>query len=330
MNRRDLFMLAASAALSPLPAAAQQVAKPARLGYLAMDLAGADPSPMNTFLQALYNLGYAEGRNLVIEYRDAAGHPERFPTLAAELVALDVDIIVAAGGTLGALAAKRATIAIPIVFPVVGNPVGEGLVSSLARPGGNITGLSVVSTELIGKLFELLKEAVPGLSRIALLLKPDATPSDANELRLAEAQVAARALRVQLQIVEVKGPSDFDRAFAKISEGRADGLIVLATPVFDSARQRLLDLAAESRLPAIYSFKGYVEAGGLMSYGPSLDDNFRRAAAYVDKILKGAKPGDLPVEQPSKFELVINLKAVKALGITIPQSLLSRADDIIE
>jgi len=316
--------------VAPLAAEAQQAAKSARIGYLATNLVAGDARTREAFLQGLHDLGYVEGVNLLIEYRDAAGKSDRFPALAAELVALKVDVIVTSGGTLAALAAKQATTTLPIVFTAAGNPVGEGLVASLARPGGNVTGLSVVSTDTIGKSLELLTQAVPGLSRIALLLKPDAVPDRANKDRLKLADVAARALGVRLQVVEAKGPEDFDRAFSDMTKGRASALAVLATPVFDSNRGRLVDLAAKARLPTVYSYRSYVEAGGLMSYGPDLADSFRRAATYVDKILKGAKPADLPVEQPTKFELVINLKTAKALGLTIPPSLLGRADEVIQ
>jgi putative ABC transport system substrate-binding protein len=316
--------------VTPLAAEAQQAAKSARIGYLATNLVAGDARTREAFLQGLHDLGYVEGVNLLIEYRDAAGKSDRFPALAAELVALKVDVIVTSGGTLAALAAKQATTTLPIVFTAAGNPVGEGLVASLARPGGNVTGLSVVSTDTIGKSLELLTQAVPGLSRIALLLKPDAVPDRANKDRLKLADVAARALGVRLQVVEAKGPEDFDRAFSDMTKGRASALAVLATPVFDSNRGRLVDLAAKARLPTVYSYRSYVEAGGLMSYGPDLADSFRRAATYVDKILKGAKPADLPVEQPTKFELVINLKTAKALGLTIPPSLLGRADEVIQ
>ena len=316
--------------VTPLAAEAQQAAKSARIGYLATNLVAGDARTREAFLQGLHDLGYVEGVNLLIEYRDAAGKSDRFPALAAELVALKVDVIVTSGGTLAALAAKQATTTLPIVFTAAGNPVGEGLVASLARPGGNVTGLSVVSTDTIGKSLELLTQAVPGLSRIALLLKPDAVPDRANKDRLKLADVAARALGVRLQVVEAKGPEDFDRAFSDMTKGRASALAVLATPVFDSNRGRLVDLAAKARLPTVYSYRSYVEAGGLMSYGPDLADSFRRAATYVDKILKGAKPADLPVEQPTKFELVINLKTAKALGLTSPPSLLGRADEVIQ
>jgi putative ABC transport system substrate-binding protein len=316
--------------LRPLAVKAQPATKVPRIGYLALDLAAGDPSGRDALLRGLRDLGYTEGHNVVIEYRDAQGKPERFPALAAELVALKVDVIVAGGGTLGALAAKQATTTLPIVFPVVGNPVVEGLVASLARPGGNITGLSAVATDLIGKQIELLTQAVPGVGLIALLLKPDATPDRNQEARLKEAEFAARALGVRLQVFEARGPADFDKAFSEMSKARADGLTVLTTPVFDTERRRLARLAAENRLPAMYSYRNYVEAGGLMSYGPNLPDMFRRAATYVDKILKGAKPADLPVEQPTKFELVVNLNAAQAVGLTIPHSMLLLADEVIE
>ena len=266
----------------------------------------------------------------MIEYRDAEGKLERLPALAAELVALKVDVIVAAAGTLAALAAKQATKTIPIVFIAVGDPVTSGLVTSLARPGGNVTGLSALSPELTSKWLELLKQAVPAVSRVAFLLQPGALGERTEKDILKEADVAARALGVQLQVVEARGPADFDRAFSDMASARAGALMVLSTPMFSSARGRLLDLAAKNRLPTLFTFREYVDAGGLMSYGPNLADLFRRAATYVDKILKGAKPGDLPVEQPTKFELVINLKTAKALGLTIPQSLLLRADEVIQ
>jgi len=317
-RRAFLSTMAGSLLPAPLAAEAQQAAKIARIGYLGFNRAAGDPRTRETFLQGLRDLGYVEGRNLLIEYRDAAGKTERFPALAAELVALKVDVIVAAGGTLAALAAKQATTTLPIVFAAVGNPVAEGLVTSLARPGGNVTGLSLVQQEIVGKSLELLKQAVPEVSRIALLLKPDAMPDRAKKDRLNAADVAARALGVRLQVVEARGPEDFDRAFSDMTRARAGALAVLATPVFDSERRRLVDLAAKNRLPTVYSYRSYVEAGGLMSYGPDLADSFRRAATYVDKILKGAKPGDLPVEQPTKFELVINLKTACGIGLLAP------------
>jgi putative ABC transport system substrate-binding protein len=313
-----------------LAAAAQQPSKMPRIGYVSLSMASGDPRPRDAFLQGLRDLGYAEGKNVLIEYRDAEGKTERFGALAADLVALKVDVIVTGGGTLGALAAQQATTTIPIVFGAVGDPVGEGLVASLSRPGGNVTGLSVNSPELASKSLELLKQAVPTMTRVALLLKPDAMPDRARKDRLELWDAAARALGVRLQVVEARRPEDFYRAFADMTKARADALTVISTPLFDTERRRLVELAAARRLPAVYTFKPYVEAGGLMSYGPDVPDLFRRAATYVDKILKGAKPGDLPVEQPTKFELAINLKTAKTLGLTIPPSLLQRADQVLE
>jgi putative ABC transport system substrate-binding protein len=314
----------------PLAAAAQPPSKMPRIGYVSLSMASGDPRPRDAFLQGLRDLGYAEGKNFLIEYRDAEGKTERFGALAADLVALKVDVIVTGGGTLGALAAQQATTTIPIVFGAVGDPVGEGLVASLSRPGGNVTGLSVNSPELASKSLELLKQAVPTMTRVALLLKPDAMPDRARKDRLELWDAAARALGVRLQVVEARRPEDFYRAFADMTKARADALTVISTPLFDTERRRLVELAAARRLPAVYTFKPYVEAGGLMSYGPDVPDLFRRAATYVDKILKGAKPGDLPVEQPTKFELAINLKTAKTLGLTIPPSLLQRADQVLE
>jgi putative ABC transport system substrate-binding protein len=330
MERRTFMAMIAGVLLAvPLAAEAQQAAKVARIGYLATNLA-ANPRMREAFLQGLRDLGYAEGRNVVIEYRDAEGKLERLPALAAELVALKVDVIVAAAGTVSALAAKQATGSLPIVFIAAGEPVSGGLVTSLARPGGNLTGLSALSPELVSKWLELLKQAVPGVSRVAFLWQAGAVPERMEKEILNAADVAARALGVRLQVVEARGPADIDRAFSDMARARAGALAVFSTPMFSSERRRLVDLAARNRLPTMFSFRDYVDAGGLMSYGPSLADLARRAAAYVDKILKGAKPTDLPVEQPTKFELVINLKTAKALGLTIPPSLLGRADEIIQ
>jgi putative ABC transport system substrate-binding protein len=329
-RRTFLRTLTGGLLVAPLAAGAQEANRIVRIGYLAFDLAAANPLTREGFFDGLRDVGYVEGRNLLVEYRDAEGKTERFPALAAELVARKPDVIVTGGGTLAALAAKQATPTLPIVFTAVGDPVAEGLVASLARPGGNITGLSVVSPELVSKSLELLKQSLPGVSRVALLFKPDAVPDRVAKDRLKAAHVTARTLGVRLQVVEARGPGDFDRAFSEMARARAGAVTVQATPVFDSARQRLVDLAAKNRLPAVYSYRPYVDAGGLMSYGPDLVDLFRRAATYVDKIFKGAKPADLPVEQPTKFELVINLKTAKALGLTIPPSLLARADQVIE
>ena len=329
INRRG-FLGTLGLLAAPLGVEAQQAGKVPRIGYLALNLKGSDPRPREAFLQGLRDLGHVEGRTLLIEYRDAEGRTERLPALAAELVALKVDVIVAGAGTLGALAAKRATTTLPIVFPAVGDPVQEGIVSSLARPGGNITGLAVVSPELLVKSVEMLKQAVPGARRPALLLKPDVMPESAMKARVKAAEVAAKKLGMQLQVVPVKDQEDFERAFSDMTKARADALTVPVTALFELHRPRLVGLAARHRLPAVYTFRTYVEAGGLMSYGPDFLDLFRRAAGYVDKILKGARPGDLPVEQPTKFELVINLKTAKTLGLTIPPALLQRADHVIE
>ena len=328
MRRRAfLAALGGTTALKPFAALAQQRAMPV-IGYLGLSAPGLPGTA--GFRQGLSETGYVEGRNITIEYRWAEGKPERFPALAAELVALKVDVIVTAGGTAAALAARRATTTVPIVFASVGDPVAEGLVASLARPGGNVTGLSFFASELVGKRLELLKQIVPEAGLIALLFKPDSMPDRAREARLKEADAAARALGVRLQVVEARGPEDFDRAFSEMSEVHASALTIWVTPVFSVSWRRLAELAAKNRLPAVSETREFVDDGGLMSYGPSLSDLYRRAASYVDKILKGAKPADLPVEQPTKFELVINMKTAKALGLTVPQSLLARADEVIE
>ena len=329
MRRREFIALAGGMAVWPLAAHAQQRAMPV-VGFVSIGMPEQVPLSVTAFRQGLHELGYIEGRNILIEYRWAEGNPERFPMLAAELVALKVDVIVTAGGTLAALAARRATRTIPIVFGVVGDPVAEGLVTNLARPDGNITGFSNVTNDLVGKWLELLKQVAPGVGLVAVLLKPDSMPNEAKEVRLREIAVAGQALGIQHQIIEAQGPADFDRAFSDISAKGAGALVVLTTPVFDVERQRIMDLAAKNRLPTVFASRNYVESGGLMSYGPNIADFYRRAAAYVDKILKGAKPSDLPVEQPTKFELVINLKTAKALGLTVPADLLGRADEVIE
>jgi len=314
---------------APVAAEAQQTAKIPRIGYLATNLAGSPPASREAFLEGLRDLGYVEGDNVLIEYRDAEGKDARLPALAAELVGLKVDVIVPAAGTLAALAAKKATSSLPIVFIAVGDPVASGLVASLARPGGNATGLSAVSPELVSKWLELLKQAVPGLSRVAFLRQPGAL-GDADRDVLKHAEVVARALGVQLQLVEARGPAEIDRAFSEMIKAGAGALAVLSTPMFSSERRRLVDLATKHRLPTVFSFRAYVDAGGLMSYGPNVADLFRRAATYVDKILKGTKPAELAVEQPTRFELIINLKAARVLGLTIPPAVLARADQVVE
>ena len=313
---------------APLAAEAQPAAKVPRIGYLAGSLA-TSPHLREAFRQGLRDLGYVEGRNVVIEYRDAEGKYDRLPALAADLVALKVDVIVVTS-TPAALAAKQATRTIAIVLAFVADPIGSGLVTSLARPGGNVTGLSFMAPELVGKRLELLKQAVPGASRIAVLWHPGDLGEGTEKEMLKEADVAARALGVRLQVVEVRGPEDFDRAFSDMTRARADAVTVQSTNIFFIERRRLVDLAAKNRLPAMYLVREFVDAGGLMSYAPNVADLFRRAATYVDKILKGVKPADLPVEQPTKFELVINMKTAKALGLTIPPLLLLRADQVIQ
>src|SRR5262245_33962874 len=328
MDRRRFLLMTslAGAVASPLAAEAQQAAKVARIGYLASNLT---PRFQEAFRQGLRDLGYVEGRNLVIEDRNAGGKPERLPALAAELVALKVDLIVATS-TPAALAAKQATRTLPIVFTAVADPITGGLVTSLARPGGNVTGLSVLAPELVGKQLELLKQAIPAVSRVAVLWEPIVVGKDVERNMLKEADAAARALRMRPQFVEARGPANLDRAFSDMTRARAEAVAVLTGSMLFIQRGRLVDLAAKSRLPAVYPWREGVDAGGLMAYGPDLADLLRRVATYVDKILKGTKPADLPVEQPTKFELVINLKTAKALGLTIPPSLLARADEVIE
>ncbi len=295
---RRAFLAGTGAALlaAPLAVEAQEPAKIARIGYLTPNLA-ATRHGHEAFRQGLRDLGYVEGRNLVIEYRDAEGKFERLPALAAELVALKVDVIVAPN-TVGVLAAKQATRTIPIVFATAGDPVGSGLVTSLARPGGNVTGVSILAPELIGKCLEQLKQAVPGVSRVAALWQPGAVPERMDKYMLKEAEVAARTLGVRLQFVEARGPADFDRAFSDMTRARAGALTVLPSTMFATERRRLVDLAAKNRLPAVYPWRESVDAGGLMSYGPNIADVHRRAATYVDKILKAPSPATCPWSNP--------------------------------
>jgi putative ABC transport system substrate-binding protein len=309
----------------PLAAETLPSAKVARIGYLGSTTTREQEAYLETFLEGMRALGYVEGQNLVMEYRGAAGQYERFPDLAAELVRLQVDVLLVVA-TPAALAAKAATTTIPIVLAGVGDPVGSGLVASLARPGGNVTGVVSLAPELVEKQLAFLKDVLPTVSRVAVLWNP-ANP--VHPLMVREADVAAQALGVQLHLVEAGGPDAFDRAFAAMTSAHAGALLVLADSMFFQHRRRLAELAATSRLPAMYNIPLMVEAGGLMAYGPNTPDIRRRAATYVDRILKGAKPGDLPVEQPMKFELVINLKTAQALGITIPPTLLFQADEVI-
>jgi len=324
-----IVTLILSLLVAPLAAEEQQPGKVYRIGILgnAPPTIPAGARLYAAFAEGLREGGYIEGENLVIERRFAEGHFERFPSLAAELVSLRVDLILASS-TLGALAAKQATRLIPIVMVYVLSPVESGLVSSLARPGGNVTGVAFgAGLEIVGKHLELLKEAVPQVSRVAVLSYP-AYPLDAGFRR--ETQAAAVLLGLTLQVYEVRDPNELESAFAAMTKARAGGLLVLPNPFTFIHARRTADLAAKSRLPAVYPFRESVEAGGLMAYAANSPDMYRRAATYVDKILKGAKPADLPVEQPTKFELVINLKTAKALGLTIPQSLLIRADEVIQ
>jgi putative ABC transport system substrate-binding protein len=288
--------------------------------------AEADVPLLAAFRTGMRDLGWVEGETFLIETRYADGNPIRFPEIAAELVRRRVDVILA-GSSPGALAAKNAAGTIPVVMVTTGDPVGDGLVASLARPGGNLTGMTALSQGLSAKRLELLKEAVPGVTRVAVLTNP-ASPNTGPFVK--ESAAVAQALRVQLQLVEAHDPSEFETAFATMASKHAAGLMVLADVTFITHRKRIVELAAMSRIPAVYGEREFVDAGGLMFYGASLADMYRRAAVYVDKILKGAKPADLPVEQPTKFELVINLKAAKALGLAMPQSLLLRADEVIQ
>jgi putative ABC transport system substrate-binding protein len=298
-----------------------------RIGFLAFS--PPDPSLDGAFRRGLQEHGYVEGRNIVIEYRSADGRLDQLPGRAAELVALPVDLIVAAS-TPAALAAKRATTTIPIVFPAAADAVGSGLVGSLARPGGNVTGSSFFGPELAGKSLEVLKEAIPGITRVAVLWQPGAHGERAQRDMTSAIETAARQFAIRLQFVEARDRDDLDRAFAEMARIRASALVVLTTIMFFAEHKRLVRLAAKSHLPVVYPWREPVDAGGFMAYGPSIPEMFRSAATYVDRILKGAKPADLPVGQPTKLELVINLKTAKTLGLTIPPSLLARADQIID
>jgi len=302
-------------------AQAQQAAKIPRIAFLAGGSRSADSLLLETFWQRMKELGYIEGKNIAAEYRFAEGAPERLPNFAAELVRLNVDIIVAPGS--GTRAAKKATDTIPIVI-TYGDPVGQGLVASLARPGGNVTGLSGFISELGGKQLELLKEAFPKVSRVAVLWW-----TDPNALMLEDMKAAAGALRVTLQPLGLRAVDDFESAFSAIKKDRANALIALRNPLTATHRTRIVDFAAKNRLPAIYPDGEFVDAGGLMAYGVNVPDLWGRAAVYVDKILKGTKPADLPVEQPTKFEFIINLKTAKQIGLTIPPNVLARADRVI-
>ena len=309
----------------PFPGQAQQPTKIPRLGYLSAASPSAIAARTEAFRQGLRELGYVEGKNIVIESRHVVEKLDRLSELATELVRLKVDVIVTTGPS-STRAVKKATSTIPIVMAWDNDPVANGFIGSLARPGGNITGLSTLAPELSGKQLELLKETIPRLSRVAVL-GISTQPGNAQALR--EVEVAARAFRVQLQYLDVLDPKDIETAFRAARKGRADAVLVLASPILSSQRTQVVELAAKSRLPAIYPWPEFVEDGGLMTYGVSITDLFRRAATYVDKILKGRTPADLPVEQPMKFEFIINLKAAKQIGLTIPPNVLVRANKVI-
>jgi putative ABC transport system substrate-binding protein len=323
MDRRTfLWTLTGGLLTSSLAAEAQQARKVYRIAVLGNE----NNPPWEGFRQGLRDLGYVEGRNVTMEWRWSEGKPDRFPGLATEVVALKPDVIVASG-TQATRAAKRATSAIPIVMTTSSYPDKIGLVDSLSRPGGNVTGLSNIGPELSGKKLELLKEIAPKVSRVAVLFNP---ASEVEPLTVRELAAAAPAVGIEIQSAEVRSPDDFSAAFAALSPSRVHALLALGNPINFRGRQLIADFALKNRLPSIYDERLFVEAGGLMSYAPSFTDAFRRAATYVDKILKGAKPADLPIEQPTKLELVINLKTAKVLGLAISPSLLQRADHVIE
>jgi putative ABC transport system substrate-binding protein len=315
-------VLAVIVSLAPFAAEAQQARNIPRIGMLLTGMPSTTSHFLEAFRQGLRELGYVEGQNIVLEPRYADGRIDRFADLAAQLVRLKVDVIVAAGPMIQA--AVKATDTIPIVMSAAPDPVAQGFVVSLAHPGRHVTGLSIVSSEATGKLLQLLKEVVPKATRLGVL------SLGAAQANLEGASVAARALGLQLEVFEARDREALPRAFETASKARVDGLVAFPDLLGIQDRQRIVELAAKHHLPAVYQFREFVEAGGLMSYGPNLAERYHRAATYVDKILKGAKPADLPVEQPTKFELVINLKTAKVLGITIPQSVLIRADGIIQ
>ena len=323
MRRREFIaLLGGTAIVWPYVVIAQQTDRMRKIGVLANE----PWSAIDGLRQGLRELGYIEGHNLRLEYRYAEGQTERYPALAAELVALPVDAIVTTG-TPAALAAKRATTTIPIVMATGGDPVGTGAVSNLARPGGNITGLSSLTSEVDAKRFELLREVLPTLSRVGVLMNP---VNSFNIIAAQHVRSVAETSGMQLDFVEVSTEAEFDEAFHSLRRLHPDAVVVIADAFLLGHRMRIAQFMAESHLPAIYAYREHVEAGGLMTYATNFRDLFRRAAIYVDKIFKGAKPGDLPIEQPTKFEFVINLNTAKALGLTIPPVLLARADEVIE
>ena len=326
--RKRFFGLALSPLLFALciSAEAQQPKKVPRIGHLAATSLTTNPLRDQAFRQGLGDLGYIEGKNILVEWRFADGDPHRLAALAAELVRLDVQIIVS-GGSTATRAAKNATATIPIIMTQDNDPIGDGFVATLARPGGNITGLATLRSELSGKRLELLTEIVPKLSRVAVL---GSSTNPGNGQSLKEIEAAAAASGVRIQYLDVLAHTDIEMAFANAGNQRADAVLILASPVINSRRKQVVELAVKRRLPAIYDRRDFGEAGGLMTYGVNVIDLDRRVATFVDKILKGAKPADLPVEQPMKFEFVINLKAAKQIGVTIPPNVLARADKVIK
>jgi ABC-type uncharacterized transport system substrate-binding protein len=325
MNRRALIALLGGAAASPLAARAQQAARLPTIGFLGQSTPVVESERLDAFLKRLRELGWIEGRTVAIEYAWGQGSSERFAEIAADFVRLKVDVIVTSG-TANVIAAKQATSVIPIVFAVAGDPIANNLVASLARPGGNVTGLSTVATDLAGKRLELLRMAVPGFRRLATIGN---VGNSLAVLEMKEVQAAAARFGLEAAALEIRRAEDIAPAFEAL-KGGADGLYVVADPLVNTHRARIHTLAMGARLPAIYNAKEHVEAGGLMSYGPNFRELYRRAAEFVDKILRGAKPADIPVEQPTKFDLAINLTTAKALGITVPPTLLARADEVIE
>jgi putative ABC transport system substrate-binding protein len=324
MQRRDFIVLLSAAAAWPLAARADP--KIPRIGFMGNSTAALEANLVDAFRAGLRELGYEEGRNIDIEFRWANGKYDRFPALVSELIADQVDLIVTAG-TPASMAVKKATTVVPLVMVAVGDPVGTGLVASLARPGGNLTGLSSIAPDLEGKRLQLLREVVPALSRVAMFVN-SLNPFHISSMD--QARAAAQAMGIKVQMHDIRKSEDLDGAFAAIRKERPDALLILADRLFLHDRQRIVEFAKEQRLPNVNAYKELVEDGGLMSYGPSYEDMHKRAAIYVDKILKGAKPADLPIEQPSKFTFVVNLKAAKALGLTVPSQLLGLSDQLIE
>ena len=322
MKRREFIGLVGGAAAWPLTASAQQRDKIFTIGVLADE----PWPPIDTFRQALDNFGYIEGKNVRFECRYAKGHNERLPDLANDLVSLNVDVILT-WGTNAVLAAKQATTTIPIVMGVIGDPLGIGIVTNLAHPGGNVTGCSLHAAELEAKRLQLLKEVVPGLSRVAILFNPT---NHHMPLALQSARKGAQVLHLSLAVYEVYDTTTLDAAFVTVMEDRPDAFLVPADTFLVTERSRIAQFAIENKLPSVYTYREYIEAGGLIAYTPNYNDLFRRAASYVAKILKGAKPGELPIEQPRTFHLFINLKTARALGLTVPPTLLARADEVIE